>query len=56
MSVYCYTFVSNIKATNMKQNNFSNKNKSKYRIAAICIIIGALAMHFLSSPERWIRL
>ncbi len=40
----------------MNQNNSSNKNKSKYRITAICIVIGALAMHFLSSPERWIRL
>lgn len=40
----------------MNQNNSSNKNKSKYHIAAICIVIGALVMHFLSSPERWIRL
>ena len=37
------------------------ENKRKQRIytaisVAIGIIIGALAMHFLSSPERWIRL
>ena len=37
------------------------KNKRKQRIytaitVAIGIVIGALAMHFLSSPERWIRL
>ena len=36
-----------------------NKRKLRIRIAiavAIGIVIGALAMHFLSSPERWIRL
>ena len=36
-----------------------NKRKRRIRIAiavAIGIVIGALAMHFLSSPERWIRL
>ena len=36
-----------------------NKHKRRIRIAiavAIGIVIGALAMHFLSSPERWIRL
>ena len=37
------------------------KNKRKQRIrtaiaVAVSVIIGALAMHFLSSPERWIRL
>lgn len=45
----------------MKQNNLSNKSKHKqrFRIAiavVVGIIIGALVMHFLSSPERWIRL
>ena len=36
-----------------------NKCKQRIRIAiavAIGIVISALAMHFLSSPERWIRL
>ena len=36
-----------------------NKRKQRIRIAiavAIGIVIGVLAMHFLSSPERWIRL
>ena len=36
-----------------------NKCKQRFRIAiavAVGVIIGALAMHFLSSPERWIRL
>ena len=36
-----------------------NKRKQRIRIAiavAAGVIIGALAMHFLSSPERWIRL
>lgn len=36
-----------------------NKRKQRIRIAiavVVGIIIGALAMHFLSSPERWIRL
>lgn len=36
-----------------------NKRKQRIRIAfavAIGVIIGALTMHFLSSPERWIRL
>ena len=36
-----------------------NKHKQRIRIAiavAVGVIIGALAMHFLSSPERWIRL
>ena len=36
-----------------------NKHKQRFRIAiavVVCIIIGALAMRFLSSPERWIRL
>ena len=37
------------------------QNKRKQRIRTIIavvvgIIIGALAMHFSSSPERWIRL
>ena len=37
------------------------ENKRKQRIRTVVamvigIIIGALAMHFLSSPERWIRL
>ena len=36
-----------------------NKRRRRVRdfvIIVIGIIIGALAMHFLSSPERWIRL
>ena len=36
-----------------------NKRKQRTRTAiavAVGIIIGALVMHFLSSPERWIRL
>ena len=36
-----------------------NKCKQRIRIAiavAVGVIIGALAMHFLFSPERWIRL
>ena len=36
-----------------------NKRKQRIRTAiavAVGVIIGALAMHFLSSPERWIRL
>ena len=36
-----------------------NKRKQRMRIAiavAVGVIIGALAMHFLFSPERWIRL
>ena len=36
-----------------------NKRKQRIRIAiavAVGVIIGALVMHFLSSPERWIRL
>ena len=36
-----------------------NKRKQRIRIAiavAVGVIIGALAMRFLSSPERWIRL
>ena len=36
-----------------------NKQRQRKQIAiavAIGVIIGALAMHFLSSPERWIRL
>ena len=36
-----------------------NKRKQRIRIAiavAVGVIIGALAMHFLFSPERWIRL
>ena len=36
-----------------------NKRKQRIRIAiaiVVSIIISALAMHFLSSPERWIRL
>ena len=37
------------------------QNKRKQRIhtaiaVVVGIIIGALTMHFLSSPERWIRL
>lgn len=37
------------------------ENKRKRRISIVIaivvgIIIGALVMHFLSSPERWIRL
>ena len=36
-----------------------NKRKQRIRITiavAVGIIIGALAMYFFSSPERWIRL
>lgn len=36
-----------------------SKRKQRFRIAiavVVGIIIGALVMHFLSSPERWIRL
>ena len=36
-----------------------NKRKQRIRIAVAVVvgaIIGALVMHFLSSPERWIRL
>ena len=36
-----------------------NKRKQRIRTAiavAVGVVIGALAMHFLSSPERWIRL
>ena len=36
-----------------------NKRKQRIRIAiavAVGVVIGALAIHFLSSPERWIRL
>ena len=37
------------------------QNKRKHRIhitiaVVVGVVIGALAMHFLSSPERWIRL
>ncbi len=36
-----------------------NKRKQRIRttiMVVVGVIIGALAMHFLSSPERWIRL
>ena len=36
-----------------------NKRKQRIRITVavvVGIIIGTLAIHFLSSPERWIRL
>lgn len=36
-----------------------NKRKQRILIAiavAVGVIIGALVIHFLSSPERWIRL
>ena len=36
-----------------------SKRKRRFRIAiavVVGVVIGALAMHFLSSPERWIRL
>ena len=36
-----------------------NKRKQRISIAiatVVGVIIGALVMHFLSSPERWIRL
>ena len=36
-----------------------NKRRQRIRttiVVAVGIIIGALAMHFLSLPERWIRL
>ena len=41
-------------------NSFpQNKHKQRIHIAiavVVGVVIGALAMHFLSSPERWIRL
>ena len=36
-----------------------NKRKQRTRttiMVVVSILIGALVMHFLSSPERWIRL
>ena len=36
-----------------------HKRKQRIRISVAVVVgfvIGALAMHFLSSPERWIRL
>ena len=36
-----------------------NKRKQRFRTAiavVVGVVIGALAMHFSSSPERWIRL
>ena len=36
-----------------------NRRKQRIRIAiavVVGVVIGALAIHFLSSPERWIRL
>ena len=36
-----------------------NKRKQRIHIAIVVVVgvvIGALAMHFLSLPERWIRL
>ena len=36
-----------------------NKRKQRIRIAVavvVGVVIGAVLMHFLSSPERWIRL
>lgn len=36
-----------------------NKRKQRIRttiMVVVSILIGALVMHFLSSPERWIRL
>ena len=36
-----------------------NKRKQRIRLivaVVVGVILGALAMHFLSSPERWIRL
>ena len=36
-----------------------NKRKQRIHIAiavVVGVVIGALTMHFLSSPERWIRL
>lgn len=36
-----------------------SKRKQRIRTAiavVVGVVIGALAMHFLSSPERWIRL
>ena len=41
-------------------NSFpQNKHKQRIHIAiavVVGVVIGALAMHFFSSPERWIRL
>ena len=42
-----------------KQNYLSNKRKQRISVTimvVVGVVIGALAMHFLSSPERWIRL
>ncbi len=44
-----------------QQNYLFPQNKREQRIrttiaVVVGLIIGALAMHFLSSPERWIRL
>ena len=42
-----------------KQNYLSNKRKQRISatiMVVVGVVIGALAMHFLSSPERWIRL
>ena len=40
-------------------SSLQNKRKQRFRTAIVVVVgvvIGALAMHFLSSPERWIRL
>ncbi len=42
-----------------KQNYLSNKRKQRIRITIAVVVgiaIGAMAMFFLSSPERWIAL
>ena len=42
-----------------KQNYLSNKRKQRISttiMVVVGVVIGALAMHFFSSPERWIRL
>ena len=42
-------------ADSFPQNNRKQRIRTTIAVA-VGIIIGALAMHFLSSPERWIRL
>ena len=40
-------------------SSLQNKRKQRFRTAiavVVGMVIGALAMHFLSSPERWILL
>lgn len=44
-------------ADSFPQNKHKHKQRIRTTIAVVVgVVIGALAMHFLSSPERWIRL